>query len=569
MDFYAKKYTVLMNNEPVEMWIKNDEIKKSKFMDKEVDLSNLNKETIAQIKDNPTKVVNGNNLVDNKNFTSNLSNVVDSQLTLAIQKRDMKTLSRFARSDLVPEPHHKNFLEAINRPTGIRAIMTNTVNKINQKVHTIANKVDNFLVDARERVANQKLDKYLNSYQLKEFNKAPAMHTLDLSKNLEPNLLQLAQNFVKAKDINDLTDNKVEDKILQEEFFKQATRNNHSLDDAKTALFQEVLKNKNNEKAIETVEKVSNQEKIISDMKATIDGLQRELENQKLKEAIKNETLEDFKVLTKNMDAVAKVDLLVENKEYQKLNESEKLKVEDQLLFSKEQTLDKTFERASETMNEKAIETKAIADELKNTTLKPIDKQELNENWKVAQAQNRNQEIPSQKFMNLSAVKFDGVSKVGLENWGKSVGEMREKGLNVPSAEKVNQFIDSSLKNAQNLEKQGTLIQTSKDEYKFANETEKEKLYNQEMKKEQTLDMKEALKSLASEAAFEKIIDQNGNINVDRLMDYSRKLSEVSTQLQQEQKANNVNITAEDLQKLNQSQAATQTAKIDGGRQRA
>lgn len=558
-----------MNNEPVEMWIKNNEIKKSKFMGKEVDLSNLSKETIAQIKDNPTKVVNGNNLINNENFTSNFSKIIDAKLSLAIQKKDMKTLSRFARSDLVPESRRKDFIEAINRPRGIRGLITNAINTVNQKIYNIAAKVDNFLVNARERVANQKLDKYLSSYQLKEFNKAPAMHTLDLSKNLEPNLAQLAQNFVKAKDINDLTDSKIEDKILQEEFFKQAMRSNHSLDDAKTALFQEVLKNKNNEKAIETVAKVSNQEKIISDMKSTIDNLQRELENQKLKEASKNESFEDFKVLTKNMDAVAKVDLLAENKEYLKLDESEKLKVEDQLLFSKEQNLDKTFQKASETMNEKAIETKAIADELKNTTLKPIDKQELNQNWKVAQTQNRNQEIPSQKFMNLSAVKFAGVSRESLENWGKSMNEMREKGKNVPSAEKVNQFIDASLKNAQHLEQKGILIQTSKDEFKFANETEKEKLYNHELQKEKAVDMKEALKSLASEVAFEKIIDQSGNINIDRLMDYSKKLQEVSTQLHMEQKANNVNITQEDLQKLNQSQAATQTAKIDGGRQRA
>lgn len=152
MDFYSKKYTVLMNNEPVEIWIKNNEVTKAKFMDKQIDLSNLSKQTLDQIKDNPTKIVNGNNLVSNANFTSEFSKVIDAKLALAIEKRDMKTLSRFARSDLVPESHKKDFYEAINRPRGIRGLIVNAINKVNQKIQSIAQKMDNYLVQ-KEKIS--------------------------------------------------------------------------------------------------------------------------------------------------------------------------------------------------------------------------------------------------------------------------------------------------------------------------------------------------------------------------------------------------------------------------------
>jgi len=58
MDFVAKKYTVLMNNEPVDLWLKNGKVKKAEFMQKRIPFE-LDKKTINLIKDQPAKIVNG------------------------------------------------------------------------------------------------------------------------------------------------------------------------------------------------------------------------------------------------------------------------------------------------------------------------------------------------------------------------------------------------------------------------------------------------------------------------------------------------------------------------------
>jgi hypothetical protein len=588
MDFYAKKYTVLMNNEPVEIWIKNDQVKKAKFMDKEIDLKGFNKETLNQIKENPSRIVNGNNLIHNENFTSNLSKVIDAKLTAAINKRDMKTLSRFARSDLVPESQKRDFYEAINQPRGIRGLITKAVNKINERVQKIAQKIDNYLINQRERIANQKMDKYLSAYQLKEFNKAPPSKSLDLNKNLDPNLSQLAKNFIKGKGMKDLSDSSLDDKILQEEFFKQALRNGHSLDDAKTAIFKEINQIKQQEESLENISKITNQDKTITDLQETIKNLEQQIQGQKIKEASKNETLKDFETLSSKLDPVQKIDILTENKEYQSLSEEEKLNVEDKLVFNSndEHTLSEDMEVKKETNNEKdskyflqrqadratkrlegvtAITTSVVAFQ----QIKPIDKEELNDNWKLAQTQNRNSEIPSQKFMNLSAVKFNGVSETSLKKWEAQMNEMREKGKNVPSQEKVKEFIQGSLKNASKLEEQGILKKTAENEYKFVDEKSKEKLYNQELSKEHNNELKDALKEIASDAAFAKIVDKSGEINIDRLHDYTSKLEEVSTQMQLAAKANDVEVTREDLQNLNKSVEQSQSATNSMKRERA
>ena len=107
MDFIAKKYTVLMNNEPVTLWIKNNQIKQAKFMERKVSLD-LNIDTIKQIQDHPTRIVNGANFSENIDFTEKISKMMSQQLELAVAKHDKKTLSRFARSDLVPENMKEN-----------------------------------------------------------------------------------------------------------------------------------------------------------------------------------------------------------------------------------------------------------------------------------------------------------------------------------------------------------------------------------------------------------------------------------------------------------------------------
>ncbi|MDO8454959.1 MAG: hypothetical protein Q7S59_10355, partial [Sulfurimonas sp.] len=205
MDFIAKKYTVLMNNEPIEVWIKNEEIKKAQFMNKKIALD-LSQETIRQIQDNPSRTVNGNNLISNSDFTKNVSKMMDSQLNLAIAKNDRKTLSRFARSELVPDANKEAFIEAVNRQSGIRGVLTRAVNKTNSIFQNLAKKIDRYFDKVKENVANKKLDKYLEEYQLKEFNKAPPLKDINLSQHVNPKLAELAEEFVKKNDVKELTD---------------------------------------------------------------------------------------------------------------------------------------------------------------------------------------------------------------------------------------------------------------------------------------------------------------------------------------------------------------------------
>lgn len=96
MDLYAKKYTVLMGNEPLTLWIKNNELKSAKFMDKKVSL-NLDAQAIKLIKDNPTKIVNGNNLTGNENFTKEVSRMMSSKLDLAMAKGDKKNALKICK----------------------------------------------------------------------------------------------------------------------------------------------------------------------------------------------------------------------------------------------------------------------------------------------------------------------------------------------------------------------------------------------------------------------------------------------------------------------------------------
>ena len=171
MDFIAKKYTVLMGNEPLTLWIKNNEVQAAKFMDKRVQL-NLDTEAVKLIKDNPTKIVNGNNLLGNQNFTQNVSRMMSSKLELAIANNDEKTLSRYARSDLVPENMKNDFIHAINRPNGLRGVLKRAIINTNAIFQDLAKKIDRFFDKLNDRVINKKLDPYLKEHQLSYVNRA-------------------------------------------------------------------------------------------------------------------------------------------------------------------------------------------------------------------------------------------------------------------------------------------------------------------------------------------------------------------------------------------------------------
>ena len=215
-------------------------------------------------------------------------------------------------------------------------------------------------------------------------------------------------------------------------------------------------------------------------------------------------------------------------------------------------------------LKDRSQEIKAIAKEVHTPEFKhyPFTKEAVNNDWKIAQAENRTSEIPTEKFMNLSAVKFGGVSKERLDNWRIQMAEMRAKGKDVPSAEKVEEFIDGTFKNAKRLEERGFLKENRSGEFEFVNKDKRRELYIDIKTKEHQHDLKERVQDISSEKSFEKLIQKDGTIDVERLNTYAAKLNEIAELAQKQQQGKKVNLTREDLRsdtkKLQNAQTQSQ-----------
>jgi hypothetical protein len=345
MSLISKKYTILMNKEPLEVWINGGEVKSARFMGKRVQLS-LDSEAIKLIKDNPTRYVNGSNLTDNLNFTQNVSKMMSSKLEYAMATGDKKTLSRFARSDLVPENQKNDFIAGINRPNGLRGILTRAVNNTNAIFQNLAKKIDRFFDKVSDRVANKKLDPYLSEYQLKYVNRAPPLSSEDFQKHLDPKLMQAAEQFYKDNGFSSsksLKFKSVDDKIKLNQFLETALQKGHSLADANAAIHK--VKQQAYLEGFESYyNDYRNEEK--KGFESTIKDLEKKLHVYELKEASKNETIEDFKTLSKSIDQSDRIDILIKNKEYQRMPEEQKRKVEDSHIFNPEPILQRAQELA-------------------------------------------------------------------------------------------------------------------------------------------------------------------------------------------------------------------------------
>jgi len=128
-----------------------------------------------------------------------MSRVLNQQLKLAIKKNDRMVMSRFARSDLIPKEMEKEFIEAINKKRGIKAVVLNVVNKTNQKIQQLSKKIDRFFDRIADKAANQKLDKHLEKWQQREVNRAAALDDIPreiLVKRQDAKLHEMAQKFV-------------------------------------------------------------------------------------------------------------------------------------------------------------------------------------------------------------------------------------------------------------------------------------------------------------------------------------------------------------------------------------
>ena len=549
MDFIAKKYTILMDNEPIDIWIKNDQVKRARFMEKKVSL-NFNDETIKAIKDHPTRVINGNNLSDNLDFTKITSKMLSQKLERAMAKNDKRILSRFARSNLVPENMKENFVEAINRPRGLRGMLVRTVNRTNAIFQNLAHKIDRFFDKVKDRVANKKLDKYLEEYQLKEFNKAPPLKDLN-NKMVNPKLYEMAKDFIKKNNIEELTDTKTSHKLLQNEFMTMATRNGLNAIEAKTALAQIVFTNQRNQQYIENETKVENFSTKIKDLEEKLSFYQK-------KEAAKNETLEDYKILAKDAKEMDKVDLLLANAEYKAADAKTKDEIENKLLYKQEPLLnraDETKEIAKVINKEPQFETVFKRDTTIDFTSQAT-KTEISETWKKLQKINAEEKAQNRDFMNINAVKFGGVSKEKLENWQSYA---INKGANKEITQK---YVEASLRNAHELVKAGMMTQVKDGEFKFKDNYAKEVLYKnldkpvaelEQLNKgkevrveiDSTKELTERVKDISSEKSFESLKNDRGEIDADKLLEYSQKLEKFALSIKE--KANNKSVTREDL----------------------
>ena len=148
--------------------------------------------------------------------------------------------------------------------------------------------------------------------------------------------------------------------------------------------------------------------------------------------------------------------------------------------------------------------------ELENKIYKGIDMIDLNEiNRVFAAEQLRNRETENEKttdaFMNIAAIKFDGVKKESLENWKKA----QVKNNKDVDPEIYDKFIKSSLDNAEKLKNAGLMKEVSPGNYTFVNDEAKTKVFENYQSTSEIL--KQHVKVLQEPA--QEVIPQKQNAN--------------------------------------------------------
>ena len=557
-----------MNEEPLDVWIKNGRVKRAKFMDQKVAID-FDKEVLNQFKKHPTRIINGALYEQNELFTQPFSKMMSQKLETAIAKHDKKTLSRFARSELVPEEMKQDFMQAINRQNGIRRILKRAANKTNQMLQNMAHKIDKFFDRLTDSVANKKLDEHLQKYQLKEFNKLSDDLGKDWqTKHFDPKVHQFVEDFIQKnqKTWDEINAYHIYDEAYPphreklNEMLEQAAAKGIDPKEANIAFRQENAKIRSERIREEAAKQAKKDIKKIAE-------LEKKLEKYELKEAAKNETLEDFKTLTKNMSAVDKIDILIENKEYQKLSQDEQIKVENDLLKEPLETraeIAKQLVDIAKEVQKQEPKTTIEYDRTPSIDFRKEDiKEEVTKTWSELQKINKEQQAQNRDFMNISAVRFNGVSQKSLEKWQDTA---IKNGVDSKITQK---FVDASLRNANELEKAGLFTQKEPGEYRFKDSFGKETLYQnldkpvaelEELNKGKKVEVQQGIQksevineieAIASEKSFEKIVSASGEIDADKLQAFADRLSQVAKIAKSQEQ--NVNITRDDLKQANES----------------
>ena len=265
------------------------------------------------------------------------------------------------------------------------------------------------------------------------------------------------------------------------------------------------------------------------------------------------------------MNAVDKIDILVENKDYQKLSQTEQMKIENDLL---KEPLETRAEIAKQLVDiAKEVQTQKPKTTIEYDRTPSIDfrkddiKGEVTKTWSELQKINREQQAQNRDFMNISAVRFNGVSQKSLEKWETNAIK------NGATEEIAKKFVDASLRNAAELEKAGILTQKEPGEYRFKDSFAKETLYQnldkpvaelEEINKGKKVEVQQGIQknevideiqAISSEKSFEKIVSASGEIDADKLQAFADRLSQVA-QIAKSQEQN-VNITKDDLKQAN------------------
>jgi hypothetical protein len=570
----ARKYTVMMNNEPIDLWIKGDQVQKANFLGRKVDL-NLTAETIAQIKSHPTRLVNGNTLVSNANFTKETSKMLSANLHLAIEKRDLKILSRFARSNLVPDADKSAFIEAINAPRGIRKVLNAAVVKTRTIVANMAQNIENYFDRMQTKLVNNKLDEHLLKFQTPEMNKAPLLKDLDLKQNLDPKLRNFTRDFYNENktQLQEQVKNERNGEIwvtpqMQDKFFRAAATQGFSVAVAKAALAKEMQEQEIFASYEPAQNRVEELQTLLKEQQMQIAKLKNDLS------VAKNETLAEFLANSEKYDLSKEeqIDLLVENTEYKALPNEKQEEFENKHIFNQEHVAVRAVEVAEVAKIVKDLDnTPSIAQErVASIDFKsPETKKEI-ETLSTLAKQSKNEEAQT----NIAAVKYNGISEPRLQKWKEIAVENKQV-----SESFADKLIENQLAQALKLANAGVLKEESKGVYKFKDNFAKETLMKNYDKSiiqieqankgksvelpSQSQEIFDRVKAISSEASFAKMLDKDGKLDVEAVREYAKTLEAVSIQLTE--KANRVEITREDLKQASQSQTQTQ----ERGRERA
>ena len=171
--------------------------------------------------------------------------------------------------------------------------------------------------------------------------------------------------------------------------------------------------------------------------------------------------------------------------------------------------------------------------------------------------------------MNISAVKFNGVSKDSLDRWGETAKSHARADAGV-----IDAFISASLRNANELVKIGVLKEVSADNFKFVDNFAKQSLYSNIDKtvpeiakanqgKEVTREayskdeIKERVAHMSSEQSYKDMLTPSGELDSKKLYDYAQKLQSVAAALH-EQESPSKAVTRDELQRANQGAQKSQ-----------